>query len=59
MFYIKTRMKGDKAWWFLTSKGGTNRLRIYAARFETRGDAQKIIDDNTDDNPEWEWKVVK
>jgi len=36
MFTIKVRAKGKKRWAFLTSKGGTNYLRIHAAQFETR-----------------------
>jgi hypothetical protein len=54
---IKVREKGRKSWSFL-SRGGTNRLRIHAVRFETREKAQALIDENAPDNPEWEWKIV-
>lgn len=56
--HIKLREKGKRQWAFLTSRGGTNYLRIHAARFETVESAQKVIDENAADNPEWEWKVV-
>lgn len=55
--YVKCRMKGQKAWRFLTSRGGLNRLRIHAATFKSKEAAQALIDENAADNPEWEWKV--
>lgn len=58
MFYIKVRRVGDRAWWFLTSAGGTTRLRVHASRFPQRDIAEKLIKDNEPDNPDWEWKVV-
>lgn len=53
---IKVREIGDKSWKFL-SRGGVNRLKIHALQF-TREDAEKLIAENKDDNPEWEWKIV-
>jgi hypothetical protein len=55
---IKVRKKGDKQWSFLTSKGGTNRLRIHAACFQSKEKAQSVIDENAAENTEWEWKVT-
>lgn len=55
---IKCREVGQKSWAFLASKGSLNRLKIHACRFETKEKAQAVIDENKDDNPGWEWKVV-
>jgi hypothetical protein len=59
IFYVKCREVGKKQFLFLTSRGGLNRLRIHAARFETKDKAQALIDENAADNPEWEFKVVE
>ena len=59
MFHIKIREKGKKAWYFLTSRGGMNRLRVHAATFKDEAAAQAVIDENKADNPEFEWKVSK
>lgn len=56
-FAIKLRLKGKKRWAFLSSRG-TNLLRIHAVQFATADKAQALIDENRDDNPEWEWRVV-
>lgn len=55
---IKCRETGGKSWSFLSSGGGLNRLKIHAARFDSKDKAQAVIDANKDDNPDWEWKVV-
>lgn len=54
---IKLRLKGKMRWAFLSSRG-TSLLRIYAVQFATADKAQGLIDENRDDNPEWEWRVV-
>ena len=60
---IKVRQRGAKTYSFLTSKGGTNRLRIHAARFEDKDGqtgeqrAQRVVTANR--QPGWEWKVEK
>lgn len=55
--YIKCREKGRKAWWFL-SDNGINRLRVHAVRFADIDAAQRVIDANRADNPEWDFKAV-
>lgn len=55
--HVKCRLKGRKTWAFL-ARGGTNRLRIHALRFETMEKAQALVDENAEDNPEWEFKAV-
>lgn len=57
MAYVKVREVGKARWVFL-SKGGVNRLRIHALRFETIEKARALIDENAADNPEWEFKAV-
>lgn len=57
-FGIKVRKRGTKAWWFLSSNGGMNRLRIHAVRFSDQlkaGVNQAVIEAG---NPEYEAKVV-
>jgi hypothetical protein len=56
-YAIKVRMVGKKKWSFLTRRG-TNPLRIHAAQFATPEKAQTLIDDNREENPEWEWRIV-
>lgn len=55
-FAIKLRLKGKKRWAFLSSRG-TNLLRIHAVRFATADKAQALIDENSDDNPEWDFQT--
>lgn len=57
--YVKCREKGRKRFAFLTSNGGLNSLRVHAARFETLAKAQALIDENTAENPEWEFLAVE
>lgn len=57
-FSIKWKHKDDKKFVFMTSNGGGNSLKIHAARFETKEAAQKIIDDNVADNPDFKFRVV-
>jgi hypothetical protein len=54
--HVKVREVGKVAWKFLSPKG-TTRLRIHALQFTADG-AQKLIDENADDNPEWEFKAT-
>jgi hypothetical protein len=56
--HVQCREVGKKTWRYLTSNGGLNRLRVHASRFDTAEKAQKLIDANKDDNPEWEWRVM-
>ncbi len=56
--FVKCREVGRKSWAFLTSNGELNRLRIRAARFSSLEKAQALIDENSADNPEWEFKAV-
>jgi len=58
MIAVKVREKGKKQWAFLT-RNGTNRLRVHASQFASKEVAQKFVDANAPDNPEWEWKVVE
>lgn len=53
--HVKVREKGTRSWSFLTSSGGTNRLRIHAAQF-TAEQAARLIAENAGDNPEWEFR---
>lgn len=57
-YAIKVKKAGEKAWYFLTPRGGMIRLRIHAAQFDTAEKAQAVIDANAADNPGFEWKVV-
>jgi len=54
---IKVRELGAKRWAFL-ARNGTTRLRVHALRFESYDKAQRLINENAADNPEWEWKTV-
>ena len=56
-YAIKCRVVGGRSWSFLSSRG-SNRLRIHALRFATAEKAQALIDNNSEENPAWEWKVV-
>jgi hypothetical protein len=56
-YAIKCRVVGTKSWSFLSHRG-SNRLRIHAIRFATAEKAQALIDNNSEENPAWEWKVV-
>jgi hypothetical protein len=55
---LKIREKGKRAWYFVTSKGGSNRLRIHAARFDDAEKAQAVIDKYAAENDHLEFKVV-
>ena len=55
--YIKVREIGSPTWSFL-GRMGTYRLKMHASRFDTIEKAQAVIDENTADNPGWEWKVT-
>jgi len=56
-YAIKCRVVGAKSWRFLSSRG-SNRLRIHAMRFASAEKAQALVDNNSEENPAWEWKVV-
>jgi hypothetical protein len=61
---IKVRDAGSRRFAFMTSRGGTNPLRIHAARFEDKDGqpgeerAQRFINDMAAANPGVEFKVV-
>lgn len=55
--HIKVREKGKTRWAFLTARGTINYLRLHAAQF-TEENANKVIQDNQADNPDWEFKAV-
>jgi hypothetical protein len=54
MFHVKVRKAGARAWWFLSSNGDMNRLRVHAAEFSTLPDVATL----TTDNPGYEFKAV-
>lgn len=56
--YIKFRSGTEKRWSFLTAGGGSNYLKIHAARIDTIEKAQTIIGDNAPDNPEFDWRII-
>lgn len=58
MYAIKFRERGGTAWWFATPRGHANRLRIHAAKFNTKEEAQAVVDSDQANNPELEFKVV-
>lgn len=58
VYFVKARKAGSKGWAFLTSKGGTNRLRVHAARFPTTERANAVAKFCIEDNPSWEFRVV-
>lgn len=55
--YVQCREIGKKRWAFL-SRDGVTRLKIHALRF-TEDQANKLIEENAPDNPEWEFQVIK
>lgn len=57
-YAIKVRRAGAKTFAFLTPGGGTNSLRVHAARFKGKDAAQLTADKSAPDNPGTEWKVV-
>jgi hypothetical protein len=56
-FAVKWRHKEDKRFLFLTSSGGGNSLKIHAARFADRDAAQKFVEENQADNPDFIFRV--
>jgi hypothetical protein len=56
-YAIKCRVVGEKSWSFLSNRG-SSRLRVHAVLFATAEKAQALIDNNSEENPAWEWKVV-
>ena len=54
--YIKVKASDEKKWSFLTSNGGTTYLKIHAATWE-KSDAEKMIQENAPDNPDFSWKI--
>lgn len=54
---IKFRRKGDRVWYFATSRGNANRLRIHAALF-SKEQAEKAVIADQKNNPNLEFKVV-
>lgn len=59
MAYVKVRRIGEKRFYFVEPRGGLNRLRIHAARFDDIEKAQAFIDANGPRNPEFEFRPVK
>mgnify|MGYP007032567964 CR=1 FL=1 len=57
-YAIKVRETGRKKWWFLTPKGGITSLRVHASRWPTREPCERLITENAQDNPNWEFKIV-
>ena len=56
-YAIKFREKSKSKWWFATSKGTANSLRIHAARMSKEKAEQTIIT-GAANNPTLEFKVV-
>ena len=57
-FAIKVRQKGQEQWAFITPKGGMNDQPVYAALYETRAQAQAVINANCGVNRGIvEWRV--
>lgn len=57
-YLIKVRKRGTRAFWFLSSGGGMNRLRIHAVRLTDKDHADRVVAEIERDNPEHEAKVV-
>lgn len=57
-YMIKVRKRGTKAYWFLSSNGGMNRLRIHAVRYSDKARADTELALLEAGNPEYEGKVV-
>lgn len=55
---IKVRKRGAKSWWFLSSGGAMNRLRIHAVRFADKHNAELQVVLLEASNPDYEAKVV-
>lgn len=59
MYAIQYRIKGQKTWYYLTSKGEGSRAKIRAGQIESKELAERVIAENEGDNPEYEFRVVK
>lgn len=55
---IKIRKRGTKVYWFLSSGGRMNRLRIHALRYSDEANANTELALIEAGNPEYEGKVV-
>lgn len=51
--HVKVRQVGKQRWVFLTSRGGTNNLRIHAAQFTEDRAAQCVEDIHTENPGDW------
>lgn len=49
-YCVKVRQSGKKSWAFLTSKGGTNRLRIHASEIPDKTRAESIAAEINQEN---------
>jgi len=56
-YHIKLREKGGRAYWFLSGRGGLNRLRIHAAIFTELERAKEVLAKILADNDNLEGKV--
>lgn len=56
-FGVKFKMPGEKAFYFVTPRGGGTRLKVHAARFANRLKALAFIEANSDDNPGVAWRT--
>lgn len=57
-YYIKFRTAGKGAWFFATPRGEATRLRIHAARFDSKEAAEAVAANDQKINPELDFKVV-
>lgn len=55
--YIKARKRGEKGWWFVSSDGKMNRLRVHALRYFAHTVNEAVATLATD-NPEYDFKAV-
>jgi hypothetical protein len=58
-YAIKFKNKTDRAWWFMTPRGGANRLRIYAAQNADKAHMERQVEILAADNHDLDFKVVK
>ena len=58
MFAVKARKTGDKAWHFVTPKGGMNRLRVHASLYPSNEAAALAATELGKLNTGYEFKAV-
>lgn len=53
--HVKARKKGEKVWYFVTTRGGLNRLRIHAHTYYP-DTVEQAVQAMTADNPGYDFR---